>query len=166
MARAAAVTGHVVHRARGRLRLRFPQHKGQAAALAALEQQLRQSPLVTATRSNPLTGSLLVLHHGEGEAVEDHVRSLGVALQDGAQGPEEGLQIARDRLRDLDHRLRERSGGRWGLRSIAFASLVAGGTLQALRGNPLPAGATLLIQAFKLLEDLDERPRPKPPRRG
>lgn len=148
----------VLHRAPGRLRLRLPRHKGDAAALAEIERSFNDCPEVRATQSNPLTGSVLVLHRGDAEAVERYAAErVGLVLDVGALGPEHGLRVARDRIRGLDLRLKESSGGRVGLRSLAFTGLVVAGAVQFYRGMPLPAGLTLLTQAYKLLEGIDDR---------
>lgn len=61
-ATAAPLQVEVAHRLAARTRLRCTQLRGDAAGLASLATRLAAVPGVTATETNPLTGSLLIHH--------------------------------------------------------------------------------------------------------
>jgi hypothetical protein len=56
----ALTNGEVVHFTPGRVRVRFPEKRNDPDFFRALEKPLKAHPEITAIRSNPLTGSLLL----------------------------------------------------------------------------------------------------------
>ena len=59
----------ILHELPGRLRAREPAIKGHPARAAALAADLRELPGVVRASANPVTGSVVVEHHGAREAI-------------------------------------------------------------------------------------------------
>tara|TARA_B100000614_G_C14499859_1_gene474219 strand:+ start:430 stop:873 length:444 start_codon:yes stop_codon:yes gene_type:complete len=66
------------HRSPGRLRLKLPDHKGDSSFFARVAETIAALPMVTAVRVNPLTGSVLVLHGGDADAILAHGDEAGL----------------------------------------------------------------------------------------
>jgi hypothetical protein len=116
----------------GRMRLRLPAHRGDAAFFALLAQRALMLPGVVGAAANPLTAGLLLRFRGAPEAV------LAAAAREGlfcsaAPAPVSVLPAAA-RLAPL---------------GAAVLGLLA--ALQAWRGAVLPPAATLLWYAGSLL---------------
>jgi hypothetical protein len=65
----------IEHQMPGRLRLRIPSRRGDAAFFAAAEDRLRGAPGLRQVRANPWTGGVLVLHAGDVEAIAGFARA-------------------------------------------------------------------------------------------
>lgn len=63
-----SVRAQLAHVMPGRVRVRLPDFRGKAEALAVLEQQLVQSALFERVRANPATGSLVLEFKGSQQA--------------------------------------------------------------------------------------------------
>jgi len=68
----------IAHRLPGRLRLKLASPRGDAASFAALAARLARLPGVRALRANPRTGSILIEHDGEAEALAGLAREHGM----------------------------------------------------------------------------------------
>jgi len=141
-----------VHRIPGRLRLRVRARRGEAAWFEAVTKALEAAPRVDAVRANPATGSILVQHRGEADALEAWALEQGwleIHDPEEADTPAGGIPLA-ERLRRVDPQLARLLEGPLDLRRAAALGLGALGSLQAARGQALPAGLTLLMEALKL----------------
>ena len=159
-----SVTAHVVHATTRRARLRLPSMKGDTRFFARLKEELSHLAPVRDVHVNALTGSVLVRHSGDFDAVARHAHEHD--LFDVQETPHEteaateaptSASTARttERVRELlvhaDETLRRQTKGTVDLRIITFAALVGGSAYQLVRGNFLPAGGTMLAQAMSLL---------------
>lgn len=77
----------IAHRLPGRVRLRVPALRGDAARLAALAAALRSLPGVTNAAAGPLTGTLLLHHAGPLEALRAAAKAQGLLRVADAPGP-------------------------------------------------------------------------------
>jgi len=147
-----AQKARVLHAIPGRVRLRLTADEalGPSAAshLDRLARELVKCPQVVAVSPRPLTGSLVVMHQGNFEAVARFARERGL-FDAGPARPvpktvlgQIGAQVSR-----ADERVREHSDGRVGLDTVGFYALLAMGGIQILRGNFMPAAAALLLNA-------------------
>lgn len=149
-------TAVMVHQLPGRLRLRVADRRRDTAYFEQLAQQLGQCPGVVEALVRPLTGSVLILHEGrDSDVILEYARVFN--LFEVAQPVAPALpaadrpgQVIRQRLRQVDRWMRHESRDQTDLRSVAFVGLLGAGIWQALRGNLLPAGATLLWYALAL----------------
>lgn len=130
--------GVVVHRTRGRARLRFAALRGAEERLGALAARLTAIPGITRIAANPLTGSVVVHHRGDWESVAAAAaRTLAIVWQDGAARAKSPAGASRE----VD--LRFLMGSALGLLAL----------LQLLRREVLPPALTLLWYAAALIGD-------------
>ena len=72
----------VAHRMPGRLRLRFPQLRGEREAVLTLQALLAEVPGVREVEANPRIGSLLILHDCDERQLIQHLEHLaGVSVE-------------------------------------------------------------------------------------
>lgn len=164
--------GHRVHASPGRLRLRIPEKKGDAAFFARVRDLLASCPVVKEVGINPHTGSIL-LHYSEGQlpaiaalAAEQNLFHLVTAWSPRAGRP---LNVAvRGAYRLVDSSIRRLSGGNLDLPETTVLALVGSGAYQLLRGRvvALPwyvafwygLSVYLMPKAKHLLEEAAEGP--------
>ena len=156
-----SVAAHVVHATVGRARLRLPSMKGDERFFARVREELRQLPSVRDVHVNALTGSVLVRHDGDFDAIarDAHERDLfdveGPRVVDVEAPPSPTAARATEHVREVllhaDEAIRLRTKGAIDLRIVAFSALVAGSAYQLVQGKFLPAGGTMLAQAMSVL---------------
>jgi copper chaperone CopZ len=83
-----------LHALDGRIRVRFPEIRGNRRAAARLRQELRALPGVSKVDANPLTGSVLVEYDSERLSADEIFESLGVEVP--ADGPKQGTLLKTD----------------------------------------------------------------------
>jgi hypothetical protein len=140
----------VAHSAQGRTRFKIPARRRDAQYFATVEQQLPKAPDVERVQVNPITGSVLVHHHGPGEALYTYAENNQLfrvsTLADRASN------LLRQRGRLLDQQLRELTGEYLDVRSLTFIMLVSIGLVQALRGQFAGPALTIFWYAATLLD--------------
>lgn len=159
-----AASAYVVHRMRGRTRVRIPSQKAHPEYFAVLEKALLECPGVQGITTSAVTGSVVVQHEADLDAVVQFAADRGLFRVE-PLNPESDQLLAgiHDRLGVLDAQLKDRTEGQWGLGSLSFYGLLGASVYQLYKGEFLPAGGTLFIQAFKVLVRAAEgarRPRP------
>lgn len=148
----AAPHATLVHRIAGRARLRVPSQRGDAGYFERVERALRGCTLVRGVVGNPLTASVLFTHEGDFREIVRFAREHGLFdLAEPEPGTDSTLRQFYVQLGAIDARLKEGSAGQWGLSSVAFYALLGAGAYKIVRGDVLPAGITLLIQALSLV---------------
>jgi hypothetical protein len=143
---------HVVHLLRGRLRLRVPERRGDAAYFAAVLEQLAQVAGVEQVQANPVTGSVLVLHD-ELAYADLSARLDETGLFTLTQAPEPhapGLAPVTSGFALVDRLLTEHSGGSADLRTLLFIVLLTLAIGQMLRGQVMAPAISLLWYALDL----------------
>jgi copper chaperone CopZ len=83
-----------LHAIDGRIRVRFPEIRGNRRAAARLRRDLRALSGVTKVEANPLTGSVLVEYDSNRLSADDVFESLDVELP--ADGPKQGTILKTD----------------------------------------------------------------------
>jgi len=146
-----------IHVTPGRVRLRIAERRGDAGYFAQLTHQLDALPIVRSCRSNARSGSVVIEHVDTLDAL--HAAVVAAGLLDIAASDRSGDVIVdlHRRVEELDGALRARTSGSVGLEALSFYGLLAGAAVQLIKGPILPASATLLIQAAKILAEA--RPR-------
>ena len=143
----------VAHSAQGRTRFKIPARRRDAQYFATVEQQLPKAPDVERVQVNPITGSVLVHHHGPAEALYTYAEKNQLfrvsTLADRASN------LLRQRGRSLDRQLRELTGEYLDVRSLTFIMLVSIGLVQALRGQFAGPALTIFWYAATLLDGSD-----------
>jgi hypothetical protein len=140
----------VAHSAQGRTRFKIPARRRDAQYFAAVEQCLPDAPDVERVQTNPITGSVLVHHHGSLEALNAYAEQNQLfrvsTLADRASN------LLRQRGRSVDQKLREFTGEYLDLRSLTFVMLVSIGLVQAVRGQFAGPALTIFWYAATLLD--------------
>ncbi len=154
-ARPDMTTAWIVHRIGGRLRLRVPDHKGDALYFATLVESARALPGVVDVRPNLLVGSVVIEHHDmEPGQIEALLGELGLDLVAGEPPAEPPLQVLTDGFAALERELRGVTGNAADLRTLGFLALAAAGLFQVARGHTFSAASSLLWHAVDLLREL------------
>lgn len=151
----------VSHHITGRTRLRIPSQRRDVSWFSHLERELRDVEGVEEVFTNPITGSVLLLHRSTPEELGEAARALGLfELQEPGAEP-----VLSDRLAELvggrysvaDRWFIGTSHGRVDLQSVVFLGLASAAVFQMVRGRALPAGVSLLNYALKLLPEAQGR---------
>ncbi len=145
-------TAYVVHAIPGRVRVRVPDRKGDAAFFDSIASRLAELPLVTSVTTNPVTGSVLVRFTGDIEALAMRAMMLldQVQLELSPTPAQPVLKRLRDELAGFDATVRELTGGEMDTHAMAFAGMLALSAVQLFRGNILAPAATMLWYAADL----------------
>lgn len=148
----ALATAHVVHALPGRVRVRVPERRGDAAFFEDLASRLATLPAVAAVATNPLTGGVLIHFTG---AVEAFALSAAAVLGDirldlSPPPVPPMLERLRGELTSIDATIQGLTEGELDARSVLFAGLIAVSAVQLLRGNIVAPAATMLWYAAEL----------------
>jgi hypothetical protein len=147
-----APTAFLAHGSSGRVRIRVPSRRGDAAYFERIRDSFAQCPGVRHLDVNPMTGSIL-LHHGlELEEVVCFGESnrLFEIERAPARGASPLSRLAQEFGR-LDARISASTGGMLDLPTIAFAACLGGVVIQMGRGRALAPASTLAWYAASLL---------------
>jgi hypothetical protein len=124
-----------------------------------IRERLAQFEGVDKVEANPMTGSLLILHHKIGEEIIQRAEAddlLAFSLV------EEELQNIRELVAtaagDLDRKIRTATRGALDLRAIVALVLTIAAGKQIVRRNMWPAASTLLQYATNLVQSGDTVP--------
>ncbi len=143
---------YCIHRAAGRLRIKIPSEKGNKAYFAFVEEQLARCPLVTAAKSIPITGSVLLSYSGEVPKIAEFAEKnkLFLLISD-KQNPGSVAQATITSYKALDAQIQKLSGGNLDLPHTAFVTLAGVGIYQIARGKiKAPAWHVALWYAFNI----------------
>jgi hypothetical protein len=157
----------IAHRSQGRLRLRYSGSKGDRRFFDDVKNELVRHPAVREVDVNPATGSVLIFHDGEADAVLDYARAHEL-LPSGHAGRTGGAQTVPSRaawtmFARADHGLKQQTAGMWDIRELAFLTLSIGGLIQMARQQFWPAGFTLFWYAATLLKEKERDSSPSKP---
>jgi hypothetical protein len=156
-------SGHRIHVAPGRLRVRVPERRGDVAYFTRVLESLASCPGVEGLRANPTTASVLILHRDDPSTVERYAAEQGlfaVAPPVPPRPTADELSLALGGLTaEIDARLHRLTEGRVDARGAAVLAITGAALLQAGRGRLLPPAGTLLWY----LADLLARTKPASP---
>ncbi len=155
----------VVHRTRGRARVRLAPESRKPEHLAEVKQHLEAQEGVHSVAVDANTGSVLVkydhethTHEGIMGLLEDINILTGVVIPEVAEGEKEGDKLT-EAIKDLNTRVYRATGRKAHLGVIAFVGLTAFGIRQTLvygLGLELIPGPVLLIAAVELYRRRDQ----------
>ncbi len=146
----------LTHLVAGRLRVKLPARRRDAAFFADLSRRLAQCDGVREVHVNPLTGSVLVLHATTPEAIAAYATEHGLfSLQlDPVSSDKTFFARAYALVSDRPARPTRRAGGvpeeeRERIRASRLSATLAGlGTLQTVRGQVMAPAITLFWYAY------------------
>jgi hypothetical protein len=142
---------HLVHRAEGRMRLRFSGAVPQGDALAAFADRLAGIDGVRRVRARPNTGSVILDLAGPADAVLGALEGAGVARIVAPPKPPPVGQVIRLGLMQADASVARQTGGALDLRTALGLALLAGAAVQLGRGRVAGPATTLAMTAWSLL---------------
>jgi hypothetical protein len=150
----------VVHKMAGRIRIRVPSKKGNAAYFTAVKEALSACVGVEGVEVAPLTGSILVRCHWPTEGVLGWAQSQGLFVV----REEQSIKVTAfydsvaGRFGALNDRIRTATGEGFDLPGLAFLGLMGAGIYQIARGNfAAPAWYTAFWYALGLFWKSSEK---------
>ena len=140
-------TAHIVHRLRGRLRVKVPEKRRDADWLADTASRLKQLPGVDQVEVRALSGSLLIRHQAN-TGLEHRLTSTGLfSITDAPIATPPVLDPIMDGISRSHHKLDRRTGGRANLQTVLILLLVLAAFVQTLRGQILAPAVSLIWYA-------------------
>jgi hypothetical protein len=145
---------HLVHAVPGRLRLRIPARRGDAAFFRDVGESFDLCRHVLAAEGNARTASLLIRHEGEPETVWRFAETRGLFLRQdpAAAGAPRVLDRVVADARQIDTWFKSSSAGDLDLSTLVTAGLMGMSLLQLARGNFLAPSVTLAWYAATLVQ--------------
>jgi hypothetical protein len=126
----------LAHSSPGRLRVKVPAYRKDTAVLEGLCGHLRNSPGVYSAEANPITGSILILHETNAEAITEYARSQGLfSLRVEERIKPEVQRIVTSTVASVDRSLRRLTSGDMDIRMASVLLLIAAGLFDLLQGN-------------------------------
>jgi hypothetical protein len=150
----ARAKAYVVHNAPGRVRIRVPERRHDAAFFVEIQTCLGKCSNVREAQVNPLTSGVLVLHTGSLDELMVQALASGLpALLELEMSPPPLPPLA-DRLREqagnFNDAVKRYTGGETDARSLALLALLAAGMMQLVRREFLGPAVPLLWYASQL----------------
>jgi hypothetical protein len=150
---------HIKHRIPGRARVKIESRRGNVAYFRKVEQQLATCSGINCLETNPVTGSLLVLHTVELESIGSFAEEKGL-FRLATLYPPTTVPVTywiSDNLKELDRGLKVLSGEAIDLTGLLFLALVGLAIYQGLQGDMMAPAVTLIWYALATLQILDIR---------
>jgi hypothetical protein len=136
----------------GRVRLHIPSKKHDPEYFARVGQKLTELEGVQAVRTDSRTGSLLITHEGELDAISRFAERHGLfSLITTTAAAVLLADKLTDQVGDLDEGLIQFTRGQMDLKSMMVLALAAGAAFQVLRKQVLPPAFTLVWTALALV---------------
>jgi hypothetical protein len=143
---------HLTHQIDGRVRFQIASQRGNAAFFEEVEAKLARFGPVTTLKTNPLTGSVLVIHHTSSADIARFAEENGLfRLVDESLASAPLTVAVAETARQLNQRLQTMSRGNLDLSSLVFLGFVTAGVIRLARGAVWPPGLTLLWYAADLV---------------
>lgn len=142
---------YAVHRLPGRIRFRIPSRRRDRAFFAAVEERLQRSSAVTAVKTNPETGSVLVQYTGDAALFDQMLDSdLGELIELVLGAPPMASRL-RGEIVVIDRRIRQFTSGELDLGTLASFGLLAMAGWQLVLGRHPTRAVSLGWYAAELL---------------
>lgn len=142
---------HVSHEMFGRVRLRVPALRRHAPYFQVAERILSECEGVRRVETNPLSGGILVFHRTSIQEIARYAQEknlFDLVIESDTDPP--SARVARQ-IGHLDTIVTALTRGRVDTRTWLFSGLMLAAVYQALRGNALPAGVSLVHYALDAL---------------
>jgi Heavy metal associated domain 2 len=151
----------IAHDIPGRLRLRASRKKGDVAWFEQTAEAVSDCAGVERVEANPVTGSLLIFHSDENQAILDFAEKKNLfTAKPPPPPPPLSEHLGGDVRRGLagaDHFLRATSRGEINLLSATVVGLTLAAAFQMVRGRTLPAAVQLLAHALDVVGRMEGR---------
>jgi hypothetical protein len=135
--------------------MRISAERNNERFFAQAEESLKKCESIVKVETNPLTGSILILHSSGIDEIKEFAEREGLfiiqAANDPAPPPPPLFEQISTGLKSFDTRVGEMSNGQLNGREMALSGLLIAAAYQLVRGNLFPAGGTLVWYALNLL---------------
>jgi hypothetical protein len=126
----------IAHSSPGRLRVKVPAHRGNPIVLEGLCGHLRNYPGIYSAEANPVTGSILILHETDAEAIMGYARSQGLfSLRVEERTKPEVQRVVASSYASADRALRRLTSGDMDIRTVSVLLLIAAGLFDLMQGS-------------------------------
>lgn len=158
-----APKGNCVHVAPGRVRVRVPERRGNAAFFARAREVLAACPGIEEVTINAATGSILLRHRADLPDIAAFAAERGIfLLAEAGRKKRQFYQTVVGAYRTADERISRLSGGEIDLPGAATLSLAAAGLYQISKGRfGAPAWYTAFWYALNIFLKAKARPEGK-----
>lgn len=146
-------TAFVSHQVPGRLRLRVPTMRNHEDYFARVREQLSAIPGLRRLTTNTRTGSVLIEYAGEAPSLEQIGSRLSLFQLEQRPSPHSLNEWLLKAIKQPDEVLKKVTDGRVDATGILALALTGLGISQVVRGQALPAGMTLLMNARGLIRE-------------
>lgn len=132
---------HISHQTSGRLRIRIPSQKGNAAYFASLKERFSSFPGIQKIEVNPLTGSVLILHQIDLKQIDfkmisDYTEQSGLFRFEQLNHSAGSVsQRVVETFQDVDRKVEKFTGGEVDLPTLSFVGLLGIGLWGMARGK-------------------------------
>ena len=144
------------HQTVGRFRVRVPERRGDEAYFERVRGILGQHASTLEVATNPITGSILVLHRLDSVDLLEYAETEGLFRSTKASPPPHGIPGWFDKLGTFD------AEALWARTEKAPERAATGmfmlAAMQALRGSLIPSASTLVLEAIRLLRQRPSKP--------
>jgi Heavy metal associated domain 2 len=150
-------TSVVVHDMPGRTRMRISAERNNEQFFAQAQETLMNCEGVSKVETNPLTGSILILHSSGIDEIKDFAErenlfAVQTANNSAPRPLFKRLSIA---LNSFDTRIAEMTEGQLNGKEALLSGLLVAAAFQIVQGNIWPAGGTLVWYALTFLPGPD-----------
>jgi len=143
----------ISHSAKGRTRLKVPSQKRKGTFFERLSGELKEVPGITQIQTNPLSGSVLILHTELSDGLSTWIKAHpGLTLKTGSSlHPNDVHQKISGTFEEANGRIRRFTKGELDIPTLSFIALLAVGLYQISRGNfTAPAWYTAFWYALNI----------------
>jgi hypothetical protein len=153
-------TSFVVHEMPGRTRMRISAQRKNERFFAQTHESLKKCEGVSKVETNPLTGSILILHSSSIEEIKEFAERESLFVIQTANNPAANDHEARPffeqistALKSFDIRVSEMTNGQLDGKEVAISGLLLAAAYQIVKGSLWPAAGTLVWYALSLLPE-------------
>ena len=155
---------HIVHQARGRIRLQVREKCKDPDYFEAISKQLEGLPGIDEVRTNPTTGSIILLHSLENntELLERLPQLALFEITACHKQDASAFTPLRSGLNGIEQLLRNGTAGSVDLKTVAFIGVMGLTLHQIMRGQVLGPALPMLWNAFSLINRINSSPADSP----
>lgn len=155
---------HIVHQARGRIRLQVREKCKDPAYFDAIREQLEGLAGIDEVRTNCTTGSIILLHSLENnrELLKRLPQLALFEITDCQQHDASAFTPLRSGLTGIEQLLRNGTAGSVDLKTVAFIGVMGLTLHQIMRGQVLGPALPMLWNAFSLINRMNSEPPDSP----
>src|SRR3989338_7506747 len=127
---------YLSHQTSGRLRLKIPSKKGKTEYFVSLKDQMSRCSGVDKVEVNSMTGSALIIHVSDAEAVGKYARENNLFVLHKLNTHPGNLHMrVSETFKGINKKVKGFTGGEMDVGTLAFLALAGAGIYQISRGN-------------------------------